>query len=81
MTTCMAASAVKFCQKTCDFFSKCITPRKAASAVKFCQKMRDFFSKFYRSKFDFLFLRVRFLDSTYIRAVDYGHYFSPKITL
>ena len=44
MTTYMAASAVKFCQKTRDFFSKCM----AASAVKFCHKTRDFFSKFYR---------------------------------
>ena len=37
-------SAVKFCQKTRDFFNKCM----ASSAVKFFQKTCDFFSKFYR---------------------------------
>src|SRR6218665_1534756 len=77
MATCMAASAVKFCQMTHDFFSRCA----AAIAVKFCPKTRDFFSKFYRDLNSIFFFVEFVLDSTYMRAVDFGRYFSPKITL
>ena len=52
------------------------------SAVNFFQKTHDFFSKFYRDLNSIsFFVEFIFLDSTYIRAVDFGCYFSPKITL
>jgi len=77
MAICMAASPVKFCQTTRDFFSKCMT----ASAVKFCQKTRDFFSKFYRDLNSiFFFVEFVFRFDLYASR-QFWTLFSPKITL